>query len=346
MHKAAATPEDALSRLLQGTSLKSLDMGHLLTRDSSPGPASGQAEKSKAAIDAGQLKSTGKTGALKLQQSGRSQSDKSATCSRLTGQPGQLGQNGQPASEPGRTSTWQLSDCLDFSEFLERQHSHLEKHACHVESDRAQIDKDVQRSLGMSPGSRALLKRWTTVPVHKKQAGYQKPEPLVRPSNTAEQGFRPRITAKARLRRAHTIDELYEGGRARRHRALELLRAESLQAEESQLTFRPSINQHYQTSGPRLKLSNPGPYLAHVQARAAKRREPLLRAKLAAEEEALKECTYSPRTTSLPAFIERLAQEYAADVQERPVEDDGFASPGSGDEGFGHLFTILQPEWR
>ena len=63
----------------------------------------------------------------------------------------------------------------------------------------------------------------------------------------------------------------------------ELLRAESLQAEESQLTFRPSINEHYQTSGPRLKLSNPGPYLAHVQARAAKRRESLLRAKSAAE---------------------------------------------------------------
>ena len=64
------------------------------------------------------------------------------------------------------------------------------------------------------------------------------------------------------------------------------------------------------------------------------------------QEEALKECTYSPCTTKLPAFIERLAQEYAADVQERPVEDDGFASPGSGDEGFGHLYTILQPEWR
>ena len=63
----------------------------------------------------------------------------------------------------------------------------------------------------------------------------------------------------------------------------ELLRAESLQAEESQLTFRPSINQHYQISGPRLKLSNPGPYLAHVQARAAKRRESLLCAQLAAE---------------------------------------------------------------
>lgn len=42
----------------------------------------------------------------------------------------------------------------------------------------------------------------------------------VRPRNAAEQGFRPHITAKARLRRAHTIDELYEGGRARRHRAL------------------------------------------------------------------------------------------------------------------------------
>lgn len=63
----------------------------------------------------------------------------------------------------------------------------------------------------------------------------------------------------------------------------ELLRAESLQAEESQLTFRPSINEHYQTSGPRLKLSNPGPYLAHVQARAAKRRESLQRAKSTAE---------------------------------------------------------------
>ena len=32
-----------------------------------------------------------------------------------------------------------------------------------MESDRAQIDRDVQRNLGMSPGSRALLKGWTTV---------------------------------------------------------------------------------------------------------------------------------------------------------------------------------------
>ena len=115
-----------MHRLLQGSSLKPLDVGLLLAHDSTPGPPSGQAERSQAAIDAGQLKSTGKIGALKLQQLGRSQSDKSASHSRLTGQPGQLGHTGQPASAPGRTSTWQLSECLDFSEFLERQHSHLE----------------------------------------------------------------------------------------------------------------------------------------------------------------------------------------------------------------------------
>jgi hypothetical protein len=64
------------------------------------------------------------------------------------------------------------------------------------------------------------------------------------------------------------------------------------------------------------------------------------------QEEALKECTHSPCTTKLPSFIERLARKYAADAQERLVENDGFVSPGSRDEGFGHLFTILQPEWR
>ena len=63
----------------------------------------------------------------------------------------------------------------------------------------------------------------------------------------------------------------------------EQLRAEKLLAEKKQLTFRPSINHYYHTSRPQLRLSNPEPYLAHVQARALKRRESLLRTRAAAE---------------------------------------------------------------
>ena len=63
----------------------------------------------------------------------------------------------------------------------------------------------------------------------------------------------------------------------------EQLRAEKLLAEEKQLTFRPSINHYYHTSRPQLRLSNPSPYLAHVQANALKRRESLLRMRAAAE---------------------------------------------------------------
>lgn len=37
---------------------------------------------------------------------------------------------------------------------------------------------------------------------------------------TSDQAFRPRITAKGRLRRAHTIAELHDGGMSRRERAL------------------------------------------------------------------------------------------------------------------------------
>ena len=46
---------------------------------------------------------------------------------------------------------------------------------------------------------------------------------------TADQAFRPRITAKARLRRAHTIAELHDGGMSRRERAL----VRPVQAEDS-----------------------------------------------------------------------------------------------------------------
>ena len=63
----------------------------------------------------------------------------------------------------------------------------------------------------------------------------------------------------------------------------EQLRKEKLLAEERQLTFRPSINHYYHTSRPRLCLSNPGPYLAHVQHRALICRESLLRAEAKAE---------------------------------------------------------------
>lgn len=46
---------------------------------------------------------------------------------------------------------------------------------------------------------------------------------------TADQAFRPRLTAKGRLRRAHTIAELHDGGKNRRERALVC----RLQTEES-----------------------------------------------------------------------------------------------------------------
>lgn len=57
----------------------------------------------------------------------------------------------------------------------------------------------------------------------------------------------------------------------------------------------------------------------------------------------LKECTHSARTTRLPAFIQRLAKEYATDPDRRLK---GLVSPRSEDEGLGQLFTILQPEWH
>lgn len=63
----------------------------------------------------------------------------------------------------------------------------------------------------------------------------------------------------------------------------EQLRAERLLAEEKQLTFRPVINQYSHSSRPRLRLSNPEPYLAHVQSRAMRRAESSQRMKAAAE---------------------------------------------------------------
>jgi len=61
----------------------------------------------------------------------------------------------------------------------------------------------------------------------------------------------------------------------------------------------------------------------------------------------MKECTHSPRTTKLPAFIQRLAKEYAADPDRRPEPEGDLISPRSEEDAeFGHLFTILQPEWH
>ena len=64
------------------------------------------------------------------------------------------------------------------------------------------------------------------------------------------------------------------------------------------------------------------------------------------QEGELKMCTHSPQTTKLPAFIRRLAREFAADPERHPEQAGGLISPRSEDEGLGHLFTILQPEWH
>ena len=61
------------------------------------------------------------------------------------------------------------------------------------------------------------------------------------------------------------------------------------------------------------------------------------------QEAALRECTHSPQTTKLPAFIQRLASEYAADPDRRP---DDLISLRSEDEHFGHYFNMLQPKWH
>ena len=60
----------------------------------------------------------------------------------------------------------------------------------------------------------------------------------------------------------------------------------------------------------------------------------------------MRECTHSPQTTKLPAFIQRLAREFADDPDRYPEDIEGLVSPRSEDEGLGHLYTILQPEWR
>ena len=64
---------------------------------------------------------------------------------------------------------------------------------------------------------------------------------------------------------------------------------------------------------------------------------------IALQEAALRECTHSPQTTKLPAFIQRLASKYAANTDRRP---DDLISLRSEDEHFGHYFNILQPEWH
>ena len=67
---------------------------------------------------------------------------------------------------------------------------------------------------------------------------------------------------------------------------------------------------------------------------------------LGMQEGELKECTHSPQTTKLPSFIQRLARDFAADSDRHREHAEGLISPRSEDEGLGHLFTILQPEWR
>ena len=64
------------------------------------------------------------------------------------------------------------------------------------------------------------------------------------------------------------------------------------------------------------------------------------------QEGELKECTHSPRTIKLPAFIQRLAREFATNPDRHQERADGLISPRSEDKGLGHLSTMLQPEWR
>ena len=60
----------------------------------------------------------------------------------------------------------------------------------------------------------------------------------------------------------------------------------------------------------------------------------------------MRECTHSPQTTKLPAFIQRLAREFADDPDRHPEDVEGLVSSRSEDESLGHLYTILQAEWR
>ena len=60
---------------------------------------------------------------LKYRQSGSGQTGRGAQNGQLDGEPGHHGQAG---ASPAQAATWNLSEQLNFAEFLQRQQSHLE----------------------------------------------------------------------------------------------------------------------------------------------------------------------------------------------------------------------------
>ncbi|CAL8470461.1 g10003 [Coccomyxa elongata] len=201
-----------------------------------------------------------------------------------------------------------LAPDLDFQEFLQRQRTFMEERSLKVDLTRAQTARRLGKTIGISPGSKRLLRQWKTVKIDRKGSVQKVGKENVARTWSLDATFRPKITPRAQRKKAHSVEELHEGGRLQRERTLEQLRLEALEAEEAQLTFAPAINPCYSiVSRPLLDLADPAPYLAHADAQ--RRRLEAARQEAANERKVkeLAECTFSPRTTPLPAFMQRLS---------------------------------------
>ncbi|KAK9915820.1 hypothetical protein WJX75_004541 [Coccomyxa subellipsoidea] len=207
-----------------------------------------------------------------------------------------------------------LAPDLDFDEFLQRQKTFVEERSRKVELTRTQTAKRLGKTIGISPGSESLLRQWKTVKVERKgsfhKAGKEnggRGRPLAH-AWSLDNSFRPKITRRAQLKKARSVEELHEGGRLQRERTLEQLRLERTAAEEAQMTFAPSINPCYSVSSrPLLDLADPDPYLAHAESQRRRLEASRQQAAEERKEKELADCTFSPRTIPLPAFMQRLS---------------------------------------
>lgn len=121
LHRASLKPSDAES--VSGADANSAAPASLTSapigEQHSALSLTGQEVKGKQGTDP----STSWAAAMKLKQPASEQMGRRANIRQLSRKPGQHEQAG---SSPARTATWNLSEQLDFVEFLHRQQRHLE----------------------------------------------------------------------------------------------------------------------------------------------------------------------------------------------------------------------------
>eukprot|EP00803_Ostreobium_quekettii_P007784 evm.model.scf_24.5 EVM.evm.TU.scf_24.5 scf_24:52365-58119(+) len=129
--------------------------------------------------------------------------------------------------------------------------------------------------------------------------------------------FRPKISWRAQKKPSRSLDELSSAELHRREANLEAKRAERKAAELEGATFKPDLSS---TRGynevavvhPTVSFHHPGLYMASLRERQARRHEQAALARQDREREELWECTFRPRTRSLPSYILKRARSVAA----------------------------------